>query len=78
MKHTPDLAVIVFAHGSRDPLWRLPIESVAQQIAQRDAAALVACAYLELSEPDLPAAAARLVAAGATVLAAHPGSGCHH
>jgi len=60
------LGVIVFAHGSRDPLWRLPIESVARQIAERDAAALVACAYLELSEPDLPTAAARLVADGAT------------
>lgn len=60
------LGVIVFAHGSRDPLWRRPVESVAQQISQRDASAAVACAYLELCEPDLPTAAASLVAQGAT------------
>jgi sirohydrochlorin cobaltochelatase len=62
------LGVIVFAHGSRDPLWRKPIEAVAAQIAQSDGGALVSCAYLELCEPDLPAAAAALVAQGATHL----------
>jgi sirohydrochlorin cobaltochelatase len=60
------LGVIVFAHGSRDPLWRKPIETVAEQVARADAAALVSCAYLELCEPDLPTAAALLVARGAT------------
>ena len=60
------LGVIVFAHGSRDPLWRAPVESVAQQIAQADPAAAVACAYLELCEPDIATAAGRLVAAGAS------------
>jgi sirohydrochlorin cobaltochelatase len=62
------LGVIVFAHGSRDPLWRKPIEAVAAQVGQTDASALVSCAYLELCEPDLPAAAALLVAQGATRL----------
>ena len=60
------IGVIVFAHGSRDPLWRRPVESVAQQIAQRDPTCAARCAYLELCEPDLPAAAADLVALGAT------------
>ena len=55
------LGVIVLAHGSRDPLWRAPIESVAQQIAHADASASVACAYLELCEPDLPTAARQMV-----------------
>ena len=41
-------AIILFAHGSRDPLWRLPIESVATEIRRRHPAALVSCAYLEL------------------------------
>lgn len=62
------LGVIVFAHGSRDPLWRKPIEAVASQVSANDAKALVSCAYLELSEPDLPTAAAQLVAQGATRL----------
>ncbi|QHE86291.1 sirohydrochlorin chelatase [Hydrogenophaga sp. BPS33] len=60
------LGVIVLAHGSRDPLWRAPIESVARQIADRDASALVSCAYLELCEPDLATAARDMVAQGAT------------
>jgi sirohydrochlorin cobaltochelatase len=58
-------AVIVFAHGSRDPLWRLPVEALAQAIAQRPCGVAVRCAYLELCAPTLPEAAAELVAAGA-------------
>ncbi|MBW0172169.1 MAG: sirohydrochlorin chelatase [Hydrogenophaga sp.] len=60
------LGVIVFAHGSRDPLWRLPVESVAEQIALSDGQAVVSCAYLELCEPDLATAARELVQRGAT------------
>jgi sirohydrochlorin cobaltochelatase len=60
------LGVIVFAHGSRDPLWRAPVESVAQQIQRADPQAHVACAYLELCEPDLPTAVTRLTALGAS------------
>lgn len=60
--------VLLFAHGSRDPLWRKPIEAVADTIRQRQPGTLVRCAYLELCEPSLPAAAAELVAQGATEL----------
>ena len=60
------LGVIVLAHGSRDPLWRAPVESVAQQIARGDALAVVSCAYLKLCEPDLATAARQLVEQGAT------------
>jgi sirohydrochlorin cobaltochelatase len=59
-------AVIVFAHGSRDPLWRAPVEAVAEQIRRTDGAARVACAYLELCEPDLLVAADALVGQGAS------------
>ncbi|GAB3189163.1 sirohydrochlorin chelatase [Hydrogenophaga aquatica] len=58
--------VIVFAHGSRDPLWRVPVEAVAQAVRERDPQALVSCAYLELCEPSLPEAAATLVSLGTT------------
>jgi sirohydrochlorin cobaltochelatase len=47
-------AIILFAHGSRDPLWRLPIEAVADQIRHLSPGTQVMCAYLELTEPDLP------------------------
>lgn len=56
--------IVLFAHGSRDPLWHKPMEAVAEQIRQKEPAALVACAYLELSQPDLPTAVAALVTQG--------------
>jgi sirohydrochlorin cobaltochelatase len=64
--------VIVLAHGSRDPLWRRPIEAVAQRISEREPSTLTRCAYLELTEPDLPSAARALVLAGATQLRVLP------
>ena len=65
-------AVIVFAHGSRDPLWRAPVEAVASAIAQRDPGTAACCAYLELCEPSLPDAAASLIRNGATDLRVLP------
>lgn len=46
--------VILFAHGSRDPLWRLPIDAVAQRMSEQWPEMRVAVAFLELTEPDLP------------------------
>jgi sirohydrochlorin cobaltochelatase len=73
-------AVILFGHGSRDPLWRQPIEAVAARIAVLAPERLVRCAYLELSSPDLPSVAAELSAAGAasvTVVPMFLGTGKH-
>ena len=56
--------VILLAHGSRDPLWRKPLEAVATRSRQIDPMASVECAYLEFMEPDLPACAARMAQAG--------------
>jgi sirohydrochlorin cobaltochelatase len=53
--------IILFAHGSRDPLWRGPIEAVAQRIGRDHPQLLVSCAYLELCEPSLASAAAEMV-----------------
>ena len=64
--------IILFAHGSRDPQWRLPIEAVAAQISQRQPGALVRCAYLELCLPSLPDAAIDLIAAGARKIRVFP------
>lgn len=55
-------AVVLFAHGSRDPLWRRPIEAVAERIRELAPQVPVRCAYLELTEPDLPGAVAALAA----------------
>ena len=64
--------IVLFAHGSRDPLWRVPIEAVAAQIAARQPGALVRCAYLEICTPTLAEAASELVAAGAQTLRVFP------
>ena len=65
-------AIILFAHGSRDPLWHKPIQAVAERITQRSPSTVVRCAYLELTEPDLPHVASDLVAEGATSLCIVP------
>jgi len=66
------LAVVLFAHGSRDARWREPVEAVAHRMRTRQPDVTVACAYLELVEPDLPTAAARLIADGARALRVVP------
>ena len=65
-------AIVLFAHGSRDPQWRLPIEAVATDIRARQPDAAVRCAYLELCAPTLPEAAMDLIAAGARRLRVFP------
>jgi sirohydrochlorin cobaltochelatase len=73
-------AIVLFGHGSRDPLWRLPMETVATRLRTLQPDAAVRCAYLELEAPDLPAAVADLVANGAehvTVVPMFLGTGRH-
>ena len=60
----PARALVLFAHGSRDPLWHRPIQAVAQAIARQSPGARVACAYLELSQPELPQVTTELAAEG--------------
>jgi sirohydrochlorin cobaltochelatase len=64
--------VILFAHGSRDPLWRGPIEAVATQVQALSPGTPVACAYLELCAPDLPTATQALIDQGVTHLTVLP------
>jgi sirohydrochlorin cobaltochelatase len=73
-------AIVLFGHGSRDPLWRLPMETVATRLRTLQPGTPVRCAYLELEAPDLPAAVAELVAGGADQLTVVPmflGTGRH-
>jgi sirohydrochlorin cobaltochelatase len=51
---TQPSGVVLFAHGSRDPLWRLPIDAVAERMRAQQPSLPVAVAFLELTEPDLP------------------------
>ena len=60
-----DPAIVLFAHGSRDPSWSAPIEAVARRTRALAPGREVRCAYLELTEPTLAEACADLVACGA-------------
>jgi sirohydrochlorin cobaltochelatase len=73
-------AIILFGHGSRDALWHLPIQAVAERIRVTSPSMTVTCAYLELTEPSLPDAAASLISAGVsdiTILPMFLGVGRH-
>lgn len=57
-------AVVLLAHGSRDPQWSAPIEAVAMRARALDPQAIVRTAYLEHTAPDLPTCVAELLAQG--------------
>lgn len=62
--NTQTTAVILFAHGSRDPLWRAPMDKVAEHMRAHTPRTQVQCAFLELCPPDLPTAVQDLVGQG--------------
>lgn len=72
MNTTATHGTILFAHGSRDPLWRKPIEAVASHIQKIAPAVHVRCAYLELTVPDLATSATDLVQLGVTSITVVP------
>ena len=77
---TPTQGIVLFAHGSRDLLWRAPIEAVEAHIRAHHPGVAVRCAYLELTTPDLPQAVDDLVDQGATAVTIVPmflGTGKH-
>lgn len=65
-------AVVLFGHGSRDPLWHKPMEAVMARVQTRQPGLPVRCAYLELSTPDLPTACEALIATGVNEISIVP------
>ena len=57
-------AVILFAHGSRDPQWRMPFEAILQRVKQSNPG-LAGLAFLENMQPSLSESIADMVRAGA-------------
>jgi sirohydrochlorin cobaltochelatase len=53
----------LFAHGSRDPAWRAPLDAVCQRIAAQHSGRCE-LAFLEFMQPELPDALLALAAAG--------------
>jgi sirohydrochlorin cobaltochelatase len=73
-------AIVLFAHGARDPRWAEPFEAVAARIRAAAPGLAVALAFLELMGPSLGEAVGRLVAGGATTIDVVPlflGTGGH-
>jgi sirohydrochlorin cobaltochelatase len=69
---TPQNGIVLFAHGSRDPLWHKPMEAVASHIAAAAPQTPVECAYLEISTPDLTTATHKLIARGVNAITVVP------
>ena len=46
-------AIVLFAHGARDPEWALPFEKIAEIVRARQVDTPVVLAYLELMQPKL-------------------------
>lgn len=73
-------ALVLFAHGARDPRWSAPFEAVAAQLRAQRPDLPVRLAFLEFMSPTLPEAGAELAAQGCTQLQLLPmflGAGGH-
>ena len=73
-------AMILFAHGARDPKWAAPFERLRDIVRARAPDMAVSLAFLELMSPRLPEAAAVLAADGAeevTIVPVFLGQGGH-
>jgi sirohydrochlorin cobaltochelatase len=64
MSRTTDEAILLFAHGARDPAWAKPFERIAERIRGASPGLRVELAFLELMAPALPEAIERLAGEG--------------
>jgi sirohydrochlorin cobaltochelatase len=61
----PLRALVLYAHGSRDPRWRQPFEELRAELARRAAPAPVELAYLAFCAPTLEQALGSCAGRGA-------------
>lgn len=57
-------AIILFAHGARDPEWAQPFFAIRDRVAQQFSGVSVNVAFLEIMHPPLSQAVAELAAQG--------------
>jgi sirohydrochlorin cobaltochelatase len=60
----PKSALVLFAHGSRDPQWAAPLTAVQDRIRRQRPSLAVELAYLDLMQPSLADAVGNLAASG--------------
>lgn len=73
-------ALILFAHGSRDPNWAHPFQQLAIEMGERLPGERIVLAFLDMMAPSLPDCAAALYGEGVRSLRVVPvflGSGGH-
>jgi sirohydrochlorin cobaltochelatase len=73
-------ALILFAHGARDPQWALPFQRLVAELGELLPGERVVLAFLDLMQPSLPACAASLYGEGVRSLRVVPvflGTGGH-
>lgn len=73
-------AIVLLAHGSRDPRWATPLQALAERVRAQAPTVELRLAFLELMAPDLAQAGAELAAAGCTEVVVLPlffGAGNH-
>ena len=57
-------ALILFAHGARDPQWARPFQQLVAELGELLPGERIVLAFLELMQPSLPACAASLYGEG--------------
>lgn len=65
-------ALVLLAHGARNPDWAAPFKRVQQIVQSRQPDAVVELAFLEFMQPDLSAAVQKLVQQGCVDLTVVP------
>jgi sirohydrochlorin cobaltochelatase len=61
---TDNTALVLFAHGARDPQWAEPFRRIQAVIRERRPGSVVDLAFLEIMQPALADAITRLAAGG--------------
>lgn len=72
MRATDPPAIILFAHGARDPAWAQPFRKIKDLLEARQPGIAVELAFLEIMEPTLADAVAKLAGARHTTIAIAP------
>lgn len=70
--HADAAAIVLFAHGARDPAWAAPLTAVADAIGRDAPGVAVRIAFLEMQSPSLPQVLDELATAGASRIAVLP------
>ena len=65
-------ALVLFAHGSKDPDWVRPFEQLRINVSRQTPGLAVALAYLESAAPDLDQCVRALAADGVTAIRVLP------